>query len=239
MYQPEVHEFAWPVKLASDEELKSVEIGLFTLGDQRELTNKFLENKSAKSSKSSKDKAEIALMRACIAKSTGLAVSDLKRLVTPDYTSLQNKVHEFMSQTASYFAQQSAERELIDLYEQLDKLVEAGADQSEVDLINKQIEALEDASGDFDVDAPALLIPIECDDGSTKSSYKLKPPTVAMTDMMDEYDDEWKRTIFISQSCTGFTESELLRLSVPDWNQLQKRLIDFLGEAADYFRRVM
>ncbi|WP_421854470.1 hypothetical protein [Marinomonas sp.] len=56
------------------------------------------------------------------------------------------------------------------------------------------------------------------------------------TDLMDTHEDEWERTIFISSSCSGFTKDELARLSLPDWNQLQERLIDFLERPADYFR---
>ncbi|MBJ7540031.1 phage tail assembly protein [Marinomonas transparens] len=93
--------------------------------------------------------------------------------------------------------------------------------------------------GDFDLNSPTLLIPIQGDDGQEKSTYKLRPPTVATTDLMDSHDDEWQRTIFISSSCSGFSQSELESLSLPDWNQLQERLIDFLGKSADFFRQEM
>lgn len=89
---------------------------------------------------------------------------------------------------------------------------------------------------EFDNAIPALLIPIQGDDGQEKTSYKLRPPTVATTDLMDTYSNEWERTIFISSSCSGFSQAELERLSLPDWNQLQERLIDFLEQPADYFR---
>jgi hypothetical protein len=89
---------------------------------------------------------------------------------------------------------------------------------------------------EFDNAIPALLIPIQGDDGQEKPCYKLRPPTVATTDLMDTYSNEWERTIFISSSCSGFSQAELERLSLPDWNQLQERLIDFLEQPADYFR---
>lgn len=236
MFKPDSHVFNWPVSLSSGEDLKRVDVALLTLGDQQELTKKHV---SKNASASIKEKGEIALMRACISKSTGISVTDLKRLVTPDYTSLQNKVHESMTQTAKWVLEQSVDRQIALLSDRVDKLIDSEGSQSDIDSVNAEIEALEKGLAEFDSDAPSLLLPIEGDDGTSKSGYKLKPPTVAMTDLMDEYADEWKRTLFISQSCSGFTESELMRLSVPDWNQMQARLIDFLGESADYFRRGM
>lgn len=103
-----------------------------------------------------------------------------------------------------------------------------------LELINTSASKL--IEGPFDPAEPTLLIPIEGDNGQQKAHYKLKPPTVATTDLMDAYSDEWQRTIFISSSCTGFSQTELERLSLPDWNQLQERLIDFLEKSADYFR---
>ncbi|MBJ7536629.1 phage tail assembly protein [Marinomonas transparens] len=93
--------------------------------------------------------------------------------------------------------------------------------------------------GVFNKNPVALLIPIQGDNGQEKATYKLRPPTVATTDLMDTHDDEWQRTLFISSSCTGFSQAELERLCLPDWNQLQERLIDFLEKSADFFRQEM
>ncbi len=92
---------------------------------------------------------------------------------------------------------------------------------------------------EFNRDEPTLLIPIQGDDGQEKTHYKLRPPTVATTELMETHQDEWERTLFISASCCGFSHQELMRLSLPDWNQLQERLIDFLQQPADYFRQEM
>lgn len=90
----------------------------------------------------------------------------------------------------------------------------------------------------FDSSAdPVLLNPFQGDDGQDKTSYVLRPPTVATTDLMETHKDEWERTLFISASCSGFSHTELERLSLPDWNLLQERLIDFLEESADFFRQ--
>lgn len=93
--------------------------------------------------------------------------------------------------------------------------------------------------GAFNKNPMALLIPIQGDDGQEKATYKLRPPTVATTDLMDTHEDEWQRTLFISSSCTGFSQAELERMCLPDWNQLQERLIDFLEKSADFFRQEM
>lgn len=93
--------------------------------------------------------------------------------------------------------------------------------------------------GEFDLNEPTLLLPIQGDDGQEKTGYKLRPPTVATTELMETHQDEWERTLFISASCCGFTHQELTRLSLPDWNQLQERLIDFLQQPADFFRQEM
>jgi hypothetical protein len=87
------------------------------------------------------------------------------------------------------------------------------------------------------LDEPVLLVPFQGDDGQDKTTYKLRPPSVATTDLMDSHDDEWDRTLFISTSCSGFSREELERMSLPDWNQLQERLIDFLQKSADFFRQ--
>lgn len=90
----------------------------------------------------------------------------------------------------------------------------------------------------FDSSAdPVLLHSFQGDDGQDKTSYVLRPPTVATTDLMETHKDEWERTLFISASCSGFSHAELERLSLPDWNLLQERLIDFLEESADFFRQ--
>lgn len=181
MFEPKKHPLVWPIE---NESLESVTIHTLTMGQHRELSEK---NKA--------NKTDTKLLRACISESTGLSEIMLKKLVTPDYTSIQNHVLELMNAKASTLMEE-----------------------------------------EFDPEAPALLIPILGDDRQDKTHYKLRPPTVATTDLMDTHEDEWERTIFISSSCSGFTKDELERLSLPDWNQLQERLIDFLEQPADYFR---
>lgn len=182
MYQKE-HVLNWPIEDDKSESLEKVVVKVMTMGRNRELMKKHKGDDSA-------------LTRACICESTGLTVEEVKRLVTPDFNSVQNLVFELL-----------------------------GNKTGEIN------------SEGFDPDSPDLLVPIQSDDGSEKTGYKLRPPTVATTDLMDQHEDEWERTLFVSSSCTGFSQSELERMSLPDWNQLQERLIDFLQRSADYFRQ--
>ncbi len=93
-------------------------------------------------------------------------------------------------------------------------------------------------SSDFadvgDHDSPKLINPID-GDGGVIETYKIKPPTVGVTDAMDVYETEEERTLYLCSTCTGLSVSELGEMSLPDWTHLQVRLIDFLQEAADYF----
>ncbi|MNE29011.1 hypothetical protein D3C80_1224770 [compost metagenome] len=53
--------------------------------------------------------------------------------------------------------------------------------------------------------------------------------------MMAEKDPA-KAAEFISSHCTGIPPADIVKLSLPDWHQLQGRLCDFLNKPADYFR---
>lgn len=182
MFKSITHVLNWAIdSVVGCQSIKVVEIDVLTMGQHRELSKKH------------KDED---LLRACVCASTGLTVADIKRLVTPDFNSIQENVLELMNATAA-------------------KLV---------------------GSVKFNLDEPALLVPFVGDDGVEKKGYKLRPPTVEITDLMDAHKDEWERTMFISASCSGFSQKELESMSLPDWNQLQECLIDFLQESADYFR---
>mgnify|MGYP000099790994 CR=1 FL=1 len=178
------HQLNWPIEDDKSQPVKTVVINTLTMGQHREFSQQHNDEDSK-------------LLRVCISASSGLTVAELKRLTTPDYTSIENQVLELMHFKAS---------QLMD-------------------------------SGEFDIDEPTLLVPFTGDDGLEKTAYKLRPPTVATTDLMDTHKDEWDRTLFISSSCTGFSPDELARMSLPDWNQLQERLIDFLQKSADFFRQ--
>lgn len=183
MFQQE-HQLNWPIEDDKSQPVITVIIKTLTMGQHREFSQQHKDD-------------DTALLRACIGASSGFTVAELKRLTTPDYTSIENQVLELMHFKASQLM----------------------------------------THGEFYLYEPALLMAFTGDDGLEKTAYKLRPPTVATTDLMDTHKDEWDRTIFISSSCTGFSPDELSRMSLPDWNQLQERLIDFLQKPADFFRQ--
>lgn len=219
MFQPKTHTLNWPIQ-GKEKEITTVTITPMTMGEHRKQCD--LHKGKTK---------EKELLRGCIVKSTDLTANDIKQLMAPDHTSLQNQVIEFLQQPAEVYLEEVFEKKLIALNEQYQNLLEEKAEQSEIDAVQAEI-----AKQKFDINRPTLLIPITGDDGKEITSYKLKPPTVHITDLMDTYEDEWTRTIFISVSCTGLSEKELELLSLPDWNQLQERLMDFLGKSAAFFR---
>lgn len=83
-------------------------------------------------------------------------------------------------------------------------------------------------------DAP-LLLPIKAV-GREVQRLSLQVPAMKATKIMRKLKTQDERADFISAHCTGLSPVEITRLSVPDWNQLQGRLNDFLNKPADYFQ---
>ncbi|WP_298770410.1 phage tail assembly protein [uncultured Shewanella sp.] len=193
------HTLYWPIEDDKGQSLEQIQIKTITMATHRKLTQQY------------KGK-DLPLLHACMSASTGLTNTELERLVTPDYNSLQTSVLALMQKTASSL------------------VVELQSEGNEID-------AAEPKKSEFDVNQPQLLVAIQGDDGELKQTYRLRPPTVRTTILMETHKDEWDRTLFISASCTGLSREELGRLSLPDWNQLQECLIDFLQQPADFFRR--
>lgn len=218
MFKPKTHVLNWPVNDDKGQEINTVESNVLTMGQHRKIT------------KTHKGK-EVEILRACISASTGLTAGEIKRLITPDHTSIKNNVLELMHAKAQLLIDENYELEREELNQQLQSLLDEDAAQSDIDSIQQRIDAAV-----FNHDEPVLLIPFQGDDGQDKTSYKLRPPSVGTTDLMEKHKDEWERTLFISTSCSGFSPAELERMSLPDWNQLQERLIDFLERSADFFR---
>lgn len=82
-------------------------------------------------------------------------------------------------------------------------------------------------------DAP-LLVPIKAI-GRMVDRLALQVPAMKATKVMRKLKTENERTDFISAHCTGLSTVEVLRLSIPDWTQLQERLHAFLNKPAAYF----
>jgi hypothetical protein len=137
-----------------------------------------------------------------------------------------------MSANSQPLIEERLDNEVAQLSDKLEELVNSSATPAEIDKVELLIE-----KAVFNPDSPALLLPIVGDDGQDKTAYTLRPPTVATTDLMEAHNDDWERTLFISTSCTGFSRAELEQMCLPDWNQLQGRLIDFLEKSAEFFRQ--
>ncbi|MEC8917775.1 MAG: phage tail assembly protein [Pseudomonadota bacterium] len=88
--------------------------------------------------------------------------------------------------------------------------------------------------GKVDPDAPRLLHPVTLG-GVLRESLSLEVPTLAASRKMRQIKDKDQAAAFITAHCTGLQLPDLDLLSVPDWNQLQGRINDFLNEPAASF----
>lgn len=84
-------------------------------------------------------------------------------------------------------------------------------------------------------DAP-LLIPIKRFGGQMLGSLQLQVPTLKVTKAMCKLKTDAERADFCTSACTGLSVPEVQSLSIPDWNQLQERLHNFLNKPADFFQ---
>ena len=89
-----------------------------------------------------------------------------------------------------------------------------------------------------DPDAPELLVPITGDDGRQIDQVTLEVPGLEATILMEKKPNLEDQNWFINIHCTGLSRSELGRLSLPDWNQIQARITRFLADTGDCFRGV-
>lgn len=90
-------------------------------------------------------------------------------------------------------------------------------------------------SAPADPDDAPLLVPIKAF-GRDVDRLCLQVPAMKATKIMRKLKTVDERSIFISAHCTGLSTEDVTRLSVPDWNQLQARLNDFLNKPAAYFQ---
>jgi hypothetical protein len=222
------HKLCWPVDTAALK-FASVISKPITMGKQKELLN--LSNEAVEDAQKAGNKfdGDAFYTRLCVKESTGLSDEKIKLLVTPDLTSITAHVLKFLNESSKTLLKDELEKKQKAIRDKL--LADDLSDQEK-----KHLEAELDTVT-FKDDAPILLVPFIGDDGQKKSCYKLKLPTVGVTDAMDVYDDDFERALFISSACTGFSPIELERMSIPDWNHLQGRLTDFLTKMADYFHQ--
>nr|WP_255337209.1 phage tail assembly protein [Pseudomonas aeruginosa] len=80
-----------------------------------------------------------------------------------------------------------------------------------------------------------LLVPISSF-GKAIDRIQLHVPSMKATKVMSAEKDPIKAVDFISSHCTGIPPTDIGKLSLPDWNQLQGRLDDFLNKPAAFFQ---
>ena len=66
------------------------------------------------------------------------------------------------------------------------------------------------------------------------TTVTMRPPTVRLTDSVREL-GEFERERELVATCTDLMPDTVMKLHMPDWLALQRRLNDFLEETADYF----
>ena len=212
----------WPIQSAQGAQINEVSINFITMLQHRKLVADNQKN----------EETEEALIRAIVQESISISHAETKHLSRPDFNSVRNEVVNLNGRSSLHIFEKRFSEEAKKLSKELKELVKSKADEDTIAKLQKKIDECK-----LDYDNPELLVPITGDDGNEISSYRILPPTVDTTDMMEEYQDLYDKTIFVSMKCTGLSQEELESLSVPDWNLMQERLSDFLTESADYFRQ--
>lgn len=84
-------------------------------------------------------------------------------------------------------------------------------------------------------DAPKLLHPIKGHERVTLQTPSVKASRM-MSKVQNTADNPYAQAEYITQACTELMPHEIESLSLPDWNQLQGRINDFLNLGSDSFQ---
>ncbi|MGE9755592.1 phage tail assembly protein [Bacillus inaquosorum] len=102
-------------------------------------------------------------------------------------------------------------------------------------LSNKTTGLLRNEDGEeTDSDSFPLLVPVSDPFKGTVTQIEIRPPTVQMTRLVQEFSGE-VRERKLAALATGLDETVFDQLHMPDWNQLTEVLSDFLSEDAGFF----
>ena len=80
-----------------------------------------------------------------------------------------------------------------------------------------------------------LALPIKGDDDRLINEIEFKVPSVKTRKIYKTQPTDEKKQAFITHACTGLSESEIGRLFMPDWNQAQGNIDNFLNQQAGFF----
>ncbi|HCH5255475.1 TPA: phage tail assembly protein [Vibrio parahaemolyticus] len=84
-----------------------------------------------------------------------------------------------------------------------------------------------------------LALPIVADDGRTITEIELKVPSVKTRKIYKAQPTDKQKQAFITHACSGLSEAEVGKLFMPDWNQLQVNIDNFLNQQAGFFQTKM
>ncbi|MBE4293176.1 phage tail assembly protein [Vibrio parahaemolyticus] len=84
-----------------------------------------------------------------------------------------------------------------------------------------------------------LALPIQGDDGRTITEIEFKVPSVKTRKIYKAQPTDKQKQAFITHACTGLSEAEIGRLFMPDWNQAQGNIDNFLNQQAGFFQTKM
>ncbi len=84
-----------------------------------------------------------------------------------------------------------------------------------------------------------LALPIQGDDGRTIAEIEFKVPSVKTRKIYKAQPTDKQKQAFITHACTGLSEAEIGRLFMPDWNQAQGNIDNFLNQQAGFFQTKM
>lgn len=82
-----------------------------------------------------------------------------------------------------------------------------------------------------------LALPIQGDSGNTIVEIELKVPSVKTRKIYKAQSTDEQKQAFITHACTGLSEAEINKLFMPDWNQLQGCIDNFLNQQAGFFQK--
>ena len=128
---------------------------------------------------------------------TGLTQTEIERLKTPDFNTLNLWVGEHTTKPADYFFA----------------------------LDDKQV----------DKNTPMLLQPLRGFDKVVLTTPSVKASRM-MTKIENANNNPFAQGKYLVTACTDLMDNHINELSMPDWNQIQLRLNDFLNQASDYFQ---
>ena len=84
-------------------------------------------------------------------------------------------------------------------------------------------------------DRISLLVSVEDPEHGIVDSYRLQPPTVKATEIVNAAHSGFEREVQLAAICTELDVSTIWNLHMPDWVQVQSEVGNFLDEPAAFY----